>query len=60
VRILTDANQAVATVAPPMAEEVVAPVATAVAATPAEPEVLTERKPKEEAADEKEKDTKKK
>jgi hypothetical protein len=31
-----------------------------VAATPAEPEVLTERKPKEEAADEKEKDTKKK
>jgi len=60
VRILTDANQAVATVAPPMAEEVVAPVATAVAASPAEPEVLTERKPKEEAADEKEKDPKKK
>src|SRR6185436_1329697 len=60
VRILTDTSQAVATVAPPMAEEVVAPVATAVAATPAEPEVLTERKPKEEAADEKEKDPKKK
>lgn len=62
VRILTDASQAVATVAPPMAEEeVAAPVATGVvAATPAEPEVLTERKPKEEAADEKEKDTKKK
>ena len=60
VRILTDPSQAVATVAPPMAEEVVAPVATAVAATPAEPEVLTERKPKEEAADEKEKDPKKK
>lgn len=60
VRILTDPNQAVATVAPPMAEEVVAPVVTAVAATPAEPEVLTERKPKEEAADEKEKDPKKK
>ena len=60
VRILTEANQAVATVAPPMAEEVVAPVATAVAATPAEPEVLTERKPKEEAAEDKEKDTKKK
>jgi large subunit ribosomal protein L25 len=62
VRILTDASQAVATVAPPMAEEVAVPaVATgAVAATPAEPEVLTERKPKEEAADEKEKDTKKK
>ena len=60
VRILTDPSQAVATVAPPMAEEVVAPVATAVAATPAEPEVLTERKPKEEAADDKEKDPKKK
>jgi large subunit ribosomal protein L25 len=64
VRILTDASQAVATVAPPMAEEEVAvPVATGVvAATPAEPEVLTERKPKEEAAGEKEKekDTKKK
>jgi large subunit ribosomal protein L25 len=62
VRILNDANQAVATVAPPMAEEeVAAPVATGVvAATPAEPEVLTERKPKEEAADDKEKDPKKK
>ncbi len=62
VRILTDPSQAVATVAPPMAEEVAVPaVATGVvAATPAEPEVLTERKPKEEAADEKEKDTKKK
>ena len=62
VRILTDPSQAVATVAPPMAEEVAVPaVATgAVAATPAEPEVLTERKPKEEAVDEKEKDTKKK
>src|SRR5215471_6305861 len=41
VRVLTDRAQAVATVAPPAAEEV--------AATPAEPEVLTERKPKEEA-----------
>jgi large subunit ribosomal protein L25 len=62
VRTLNDANQAVATVAPPMAEEeVAAPVATGVvAATPAEPEVLTERKPKEEAADDKEKDPKKK
>ncbi|HET6368898.1 MAG TPA: 50S ribosomal protein L25 [Pseudomonadales bacterium] len=63
VRILTDPSQAVATVAPPMAEEVAVPAAVAtgaVAATPAEPEVLTERKPKEEAADEKEKDTKKK
>ena len=39
----------------------IAPVATGVvAATPAEPEVLTERKPKEEAADDKEKDPKKK
>jgi large subunit ribosomal protein L25 len=52
VRVLTDKAQAVATVAPPAAEEVVAPVAAvvgAVAAAPAEPEVLTERKPKEEA-----------
>ncbi len=51
VRVLTDKAQAVATVAPPAAEEVVAPVAAvvgAVAAAPAEPEVLTERKPKEE------------
>lgn len=44
VRILNDPGQAVATVSPPMAEEVAAPVAAAVAA---EPEVLTERKPKE-------------
>jgi len=51
VRVLTDKAQAVATVAPPAAEEVVAPVAAvvgAVEAAPAEPEVLTERKPKEE------------
>ena len=48
VRILNDPGQAVATVAPPMAEEVVAPVAAA-ATTVAEPEVLTERKPKEDA-----------
>ena len=49
VRILNDPNQAVATVAPPAAEEVAAPAAVAeVAAAPAEPEVLTERKPKEE------------
>ena len=51
VRVLNDPNQAVVTVAPPAAEEVAAPtaaVATEVAA--AEPEVLTERKPKEEAA----------
>lgn len=61
VRVLTDAAQAVATVAPPLAEEVVAaPAVGVVAATPAEPEVLTERKPKEEAGDDKDKDTKKK
>jgi large subunit ribosomal protein L25 len=45
VRIVNDPGQAVATVAPPMAEEVAAPAATA--AVTAEPEVLTERKPKE-------------
>ena len=45
VRILNDPGQAVATVSPPMAEEEVAPAATA--AVTAEPEVLTERKPKE-------------
>jgi len=45
VRILNDPGQAVATVSPPMAEEVAAPAATA--AVTAEPEVLTERKPKE-------------
>jgi large subunit ribosomal protein L25 len=49
VRITNDPGQAVATVSPPMAEEVAAPAATA-AVTPAEPEVLTERKPKEEGA----------
>src|SRR5262245_4823404 len=46
VKIVNDPGQAVATVAPPMAEEVAttaAPAATAVT----EPEVLTERKPKE-------------
>ena len=49
VRILTPGNQAVATVVPPMAEE--APVVAAeAAAVVTEPEVLTERKPKEEAA----------
>lgn len=51
VRILNDPGQAIATVSPPMAEEVAAPVAVAVTTT-AEPEVLTERKPKEEAAPE--------
>jgi large subunit ribosomal protein L25 len=49
VRIVNDPGQAIVTVSPPMAEEEVAPAATA-AVTPAEPEVLTERKPKEEAA----------
>jgi large subunit ribosomal protein L25 len=48
VRILNDPDQAVVTVAAPMAEEVVAPVVPAAAT--AEPEVLTERKPKEEEA----------
>ena len=48
VRILNDPGQAVVTVAAPMAEEVAAPAATPAAT--AEPEVLTERKPKEEAA----------
>jgi large subunit ribosomal protein L25 len=44
VRVTTPSSQPVATVAPPMAEEVVA-----VAAAPAaEPEVVTERKPKDE------------
>jgi large subunit ribosomal protein L25 len=52
VRILNDPNQAVATVSPPAAEEAAAPAAVAeVAAAPAEPEVLTERKPKEEGAE---------
>ena len=44
VRVTTPSAQPVATVTPPMAEEVVA----AVAAPVAEPEVVTERKPKEE------------
>jgi large subunit ribosomal protein L25 len=51
VRILTEPNQAVVTVAPPVAEEVAAPAP--VAAAPAEPEVLTERKPKEEGEEKK-------
>jgi large subunit ribosomal protein L25 len=46
VRIVNDPGQAIVTVSPPMAEEEVAPAAAA-AVTPAEPEVLTERKPKE-------------
>lgn len=44
VRVTMPASQPIATVAPPMAEEVVA----AAAAPVAEPEVVTERKPKEE------------
>jgi large subunit ribosomal protein L25 len=47
VRVLTAPDRAVAIVAPPMAEET--PVAAPTAAVTAEPEVLTERKPKEEA-----------
>jgi large subunit ribosomal protein L25 len=54
VRILNDPGQAVATVSPPMAEEVAAPVVAAAEAAPAEPEVLTERKPKPEEGEEKE------
>jgi large subunit ribosomal protein L25 len=45
VRVLNDPGQAVATVSPPMAEEVATPAVTA--AVTAEPEVLTERKTKE-------------
>lgn len=58
VRILNDPGQAIATVSPPMAEEVVAPVVAAATTTP-EPEVLTERKPKEEAAPAEDKKAKK-
>lgn len=51
VRILNDPGQAVVTLSPPMAEE--APAAAAAAApVAAEPEVLSERKPKEEEGDE--------
>jgi large subunit ribosomal protein L25 len=57
VRVLNDPGQAIATVSPPMAEEVAAPVAAPVAT--AEPEVLTERKPKEEEASEEGKKAKK-
>lgn len=48
VKILNDPGQAVVTVSPPMAEEVAAPAAAVAEAVPAEPEVLTERKPKPE------------
>ena len=58
VRILNDPGQAVATVSPPMAEEAPAVAPTTAAAT-AEPEVLTERKPKEEEAAEEGKKPKK-
>ena len=47
VRVLNDPNQAVATVAPPAAEEPAVVAAVTTEATAAEPEVLTERKPKE-------------
>ncbi|MBM4442208.1 MAG: 50S ribosomal protein L25 [Candidatus Rokubacteria bacterium] len=55
VRILNDKGQAIATVSPPMAEEEAAPAAVTSAAptASAEPEVLTERKPKDDAADDK-------
>jgi large subunit ribosomal protein L25 len=51
VRVLNDPNQAVVTVAPPAAEEVAAVTTAPTEATAAEPEVLTERKPKEEAGE---------
>ncbi|HEX6080477.1 MAG TPA: 50S ribosomal protein L25 [Methylomirabilota bacterium] len=51
VRVLNDGNQAVVTVAPPAAEEVAAVAAAPTETAAAEPEVLTERKPKEEAAE---------
>jgi large subunit ribosomal protein L25 len=50
VRILNDPGQAVVTVAAPMAEEPAPGAAAPVAATTTEPEVLTERKPKEDEA----------
>jgi large subunit ribosomal protein L25 len=53
VRVLNDPGQAVATVAPPMAEEAVAAPAAPAAPTAAEPEVLTERKPKDEGDEKK-------
>ena len=46
VRIINDPGQAVATVSPPMADETATAAVTPTAT--AEPEVLTERKPKEE------------
>ena len=49
VRILNDPGQAIATVSPPMAEEAAVPAVPG-AVVAAEPEVLTERKPKEEGA----------
>jgi len=52
VRILNDPNQAVVMVAPPIAEETPGGPA-AVAAGTAEPEVLTERKPKDDEGDKK-------
>jgi large subunit ribosomal protein L25 len=51
VRVLNDPNQAVVTVAPPAAEEVAAVAAAPTETAAAEPEVLTERKPKEEAGE---------
>jgi large subunit ribosomal protein L25 len=50
VRILNDPGQAVVTLSPPMAEEVAAPAPAVAAPVAAEPEVLTERKAKDEDA----------
>jgi large subunit ribosomal protein L25 len=49
VRILNDPNQAVVMVAPPIAEEAAVPGVVPTAVAGAEPEVLTERKPREAA-----------
>jgi large subunit ribosomal protein L25 len=50
VRILNDPGQAVVTLSPPMAEEAATPAAATTAPVAAEPEILTERKAKEEDA----------
>jgi large subunit ribosomal protein L25 len=51
VRILNDPNQAVVMVAPPAVEEAPVAAAAAVVTGQAEPEVLTERKPKDDEGD---------
>jgi large subunit ribosomal protein L25 len=51
VRVLNDPNQAVVTIAPPAVEEAVVATAATTEVVAAEPEVLTERKLKEDAAE---------